>query len=67
MPDREAQAANKEMVSAPLVQRRREGLRLTEAGAVLPEESRSVLSLIDHGVSFTDTGRAGAPVRRRRS
>jgi DNA-binding transcriptional LysR family regulator len=47
----------KEMVSTPLLQRRRKGLRLTEAGAVLPEESRSVLSLVDHGVSFPDTAR----------
>jgi DNA-binding transcriptional LysR family regulator len=42
-----------EMVGAPLLQRRREGVRLTEAGAVLLEESRSVLSLVDHGVSRT--------------
>jgi DNA-binding transcriptional LysR family regulator len=42
-----------EMVGTPLLQRRREGVRLTEAGAVLLEESRSVLSLVDHGVSQT--------------
>jgi len=42
-----------EMVGAPLSQRRREGVQLTEAGAVLLEESRAVLSLIDHGVSLT--------------
>src|SRR5215468_10424753 len=42
-----------EIVGTPLLQRRREGLRLTEAGAVLLEESRSVLSLVDHGVSRT--------------
>jgi len=42
-----------EMVGAPLLQRRREGVQLTEAGAVLLEESRAVLSLIDHGVSLT--------------
>jgi DNA-binding transcriptional LysR family regulator len=42
-----------EMVGAPLLQRRREGVRLTEAGSVLLEESRSLLSLIDHGVSRT--------------
>src|SRR6266700_2572263 len=42
-----------EMVGTPLLQRRREGLRLTDAGAVLLEESRTVLSLIDHGVSRT--------------
>jgi hypothetical protein len=42
-----------QMVGTPLLQRRREGVRLTEAGAVLLEESRSVLSLVDHGVSQT--------------
>jgi DNA-binding transcriptional LysR family regulator len=40
-----------EMIGTPLLQRRREGVRLTEAGAVLLEESRSVLSLVDHGMS----------------
>jgi len=40
-----------EMVGAPLLQRRREGIRLTPAGSVLLEESRTVLSLLDHGVS----------------
>jgi DNA-binding transcriptional LysR family regulator len=42
-----------EMVGTPLLQRRRGGVRLTEAGAVLLEESRSVLSLVDHGMSRT--------------
>ena len=42
-----------EMVGTPLLQRRREGLRLTKAGSVLLEESRAVLSLVDHGVSRT--------------
>ena len=42
-----------EMVGTPLLQRRREGVRLTEAGSVLLEESRAVLSLVDHGVSRT--------------
>ena len=42
-----------EMVGTPLLRRRREGVRLTEAGLVLLEESRTVLSLIDHGVSRT--------------
>ena len=42
-----------EMVGTPLLQRRREGVRLTAAGTVLLEESRTVLSLIDHGVSRT--------------
>jgi DNA-binding transcriptional LysR family regulator len=42
-----------EMVGTPLLQRRREGLRLTTAGSVLLEESRAVLSLVDQGVSRT--------------
>jgi len=42
-----------EMVGTPLLNRRREGVRLTEAGTVLLEESRAVLSLIEHGVSRT--------------
>jgi DNA-binding transcriptional LysR family regulator len=42
-----------EMVGTPLLQRGRKGVRLTEAGAVLLEESRSVLSLVDHGMSRT--------------
>ena len=42
-----------EMVGAPLLERRREGVRLTDAGRVLLEESRTVLSLVDHGVSRT--------------
>ena len=42
-----------EMVGTALLRRRREGVRLTEAGMVLLEESRTVLSLVDHGVSRT--------------
>jgi DNA-binding transcriptional LysR family regulator len=42
-----------EMVGTLLFRRRREGVRLTEAGMVLLEESRAVLSAIDHGVSRT--------------
>jgi DNA-binding transcriptional LysR family regulator len=42
-----------EMVGTPLLQRRREGVRLTAAGAVLLQESRAILSLLDHGVSCT--------------
>jgi DNA-binding transcriptional LysR family regulator len=38
-----------EIVGTPLLQRRREGVRLTEAGSVLLEESRAVLSQVDHG------------------
>jgi DNA-binding transcriptional LysR family regulator len=40
-----------ELVGTPLLQRRREGVRLTAAGTVLLEESRAVLSLIERGVS----------------
>ena len=40
-----------EMVGTPLLHRRREGVQLTEAGSVLLEESRTVLSLLEHGVS----------------
>jgi DNA-binding transcriptional LysR family regulator len=42
-----------ELVGTPLLQRRREGVQLTDAGTVLLEESRAVLSLIEHGVSRT--------------
>jgi DNA-binding transcriptional LysR family regulator len=40
-----------EIVGAPLLQRLRGGVRLTPAGTVLLQESRTVLSLLDHGVS----------------
>jgi len=42
-----------DIVGAPLLQRRREGLRLTKAGNVLLDASRNVLSLVDHEVSRT--------------
>jgi len=42
-----------EIVGAPLLQRRRQGLRLTEAGLVLLEASRAVLSLVDREVNRT--------------
>jgi DNA-binding transcriptional LysR family regulator len=42
-----------EIVGTPLLQRRREGLRLTPAGTVLLDASRSVLSLVDHEVNRT--------------
>jgi len=42
-----------EIVGAPLLQRGREGLRLTAAGTVLLDASRDVLSLVDHGMSRT--------------
>ena len=42
-----------EMVGTPLLRRLRDGVRLTEAGTVLLEQSRAVLSLIDHGVCRT--------------
>ena len=42
-----------QIVGTPLLQRRREGLRLTTAGTVLLDASRNVLSLVDHEVSRT--------------
>jgi len=42
-----------QIVGAPLLQRRRDGLRLTAAGTVLLDASRDVLSVVDHGVSRT--------------
>jgi DNA-binding transcriptional LysR family regulator len=42
-----------EIVGTPLLQRRRQGLRLTTAGTVLLDASRNVLSLVDHEVSRT--------------
>jgi DNA-binding transcriptional LysR family regulator len=42
-----------EIIGTPLLQRRREGLRLTTAGTVLLGASRDVLSLVDHGMSRT--------------
>ena len=42
-----------EIVGTPLLQRRREGLRLTAAGSVLLDASRNVLALVDHEVSRT--------------
>jgi DNA-binding transcriptional LysR family regulator len=40
-----------EMIGTPLLYRRRDGVELTEAGSVLLEESRTVLSLLEHGVT----------------
>ena len=40
-----------EMVGTPLLQRRRDGVRLTPAGRVLLEESRAVLAQLEHGIS----------------
>src|ERR1700749_1324090 len=40
-----------EMVGTPLLHRRRDGVQLTEAGSVLLEESRTVLSMLEHGLS----------------
>jgi len=42
-----------DIIGTRLLQRRREGVRLTTAGAVLLETSRAILSLVDHGVSHT--------------
>jgi DNA-binding transcriptional LysR family regulator len=41
------------IVGTPLLHRRREGLRLTAAGAVLLESARDVLSAADHAVAQT--------------
>ena len=41
------------IVGTQLLQRRREGLRLTPAGTVLLDASRTVLSLVDHEVNRT--------------
>src|ERR1700751_1047661 len=40
-----------EMMGTPLLYRRRDGVQLTAAGSVLVEESRAVLSLLEHGVT----------------
>src|ERR1700743_1983508 len=51
-----------EIVGTQLLQRRREGLRLTPAGTVLLDASRTVLSLVDHEVNRTrQGGRPGRP------
>ena len=42
-----------QLVGTPLLVRRRDGVRLTTAGAVLLDAARDVLSLVDHGVSRT--------------
>jgi DNA-binding transcriptional LysR family regulator len=42
-----------EIIGTPLLQRRREGLKLTPAGTVLLDASRTVLSLVDHEVNRT--------------
>ena len=40
-----------QIIGTPLLQRRRDGVRLTKAGTVLLEASRTVLSLVDHEVN----------------
>src|SRR6516164_7763579 len=42
-----------QIVGTPLLQRLRDGVRLTAAGTVLLDAARDVLSLVDHGVSQT--------------
>jgi DNA-binding transcriptional LysR family regulator len=42
-----------EIVGAPLLLRRRDGLQLTTAGTVLLDAARNVLSMVDHEVSRT--------------
>jgi molybdenum-dependent DNA-binding transcriptional regulator ModE len=39
-----------QMVGTPLLSRQRDGVRLTAAGSVLLEESRTVLSMFEHGL-----------------
>lgn len=39
-----------QMVGTPLLSRQRDGVRLTAAGSVLLKESRTVLSMVDHGL-----------------
>jgi DNA-binding transcriptional LysR family regulator len=52
-----------EMVGTPLLHRRRDGVQLTEAGSVLLKESRTLLSLLEHGVTLS---RQAAGLRRPR-
>ena len=42
-----------EIIGTSLLHRRREGVRLTQAGAVLLEDARTILSLLNHGLSQT--------------
>jgi DNA-binding transcriptional LysR family regulator len=42
-----------QLVGTPLLHRRRDGVQLTAAGAVLLDAARDVLSRVDHGVSQT--------------
>jgi DNA-binding transcriptional LysR family regulator len=51
------------IMGTPLLQRRREGVRLTAAGDALLDASRNVLALVDHGVGRT---RQAAGVGRQR-
>ena len=54
-----------DMVGTPLLQRRREGVQLTTAGSVLLEESRTVLSLVEHAVGMTrEVAGLGRPLLR---
>jgi DNA-binding transcriptional LysR family regulator len=54
-----------ELIGAPLLIRRREGLSLTEAGAVLLEEGRAVLAQVHHGVDRTRRAAGLGPARLR--
>src|SRR6516165_262590 len=42
-----------EIIGTQLLHRRREGVRLTRAGAVLLEDCRTILSVLDHGLCRT--------------
>jgi len=54
-----------ELLGAPLLIRRREGLSLTEAGTVLLDEARAVLAQVDHGVDRTRRAAGLGPARLR--
>src|SRR2546429_9907331 len=54
-----------EIVGTQLLQRRRGGLRLTPAGTVLLDASRTVLSLVDHEVNRTRQAAGPGPPRLR--
>jgi DNA-binding transcriptional LysR family regulator len=50
-----------DMVGTPLLTRRPEGVRLTEPGRVLVEESRTMLALLEHGVNPVPAGSGPRP------
>jgi DNA-binding transcriptional LysR family regulator len=57
-----------QIIGAPLLQRRRDGVRLIATGTVLLAAARDVLSAVDHAVSQTrQTAGLGRPARRHSS